>query len=396
MGGAVSSVPEIAKNIASGRPALEGVSSPGHSGGGWNPLRDIGSFVDNTVKSVGKTAEAIIKKPLPVIETIALVSVGVPPNVAAASVSAANGGDIKQIATAYIAVSAGSAAAESAGVSATSAGASTEMAKIASSATGASTATVTSALASGQSLDKALEAGLASGALSGATTGVIEETKAALAPPETGQGIKAVPGASSQLLDKTTLPLGEPGITAPSLLGDQSSVSGLGLTDKVPTGGGQGLTVDPNIILPASLVQYGTDTGKVRGTDTGGLQPAYKSASDSLTPSSFDPSVAPPTPYQEPKTVTQTPEPVISKTEEAIAKPIISGALSEVFGLGPKIPGAPSAGGSAPVTQGATTGTSVGLTGERGAGEIESKETGQARKNVWNEASLRLKDALGV
>ena len=43
-----------------------------------------------------------------------------------------------------------------------------------------------------------------------------------------------------------------------------------------------------------------------------------------------------------------------------------------------------------------TTGTTVGLTGERGAGEIESQETGKKRQNVWNEASLRLKDALGV
>jgi hypothetical protein len=341
-------------------------------------VSNVGKGIEKAGKGISKTAEAIVKNPLPVIETIALVSVGVPPNVAAAAVSAANGGDIKQIATAYIAVSAGSAAAESAGVSATSAGASTEMAKIASSATGASAATVTSALASGKPLDKALEAGLASGALAGATTGVIEETKAALAPSETGQGIKVVPGQGTQLL------------------GDQTSVSGLGLTDKVPTGGGQGLTVDPNIILPASLAQYGTDTGKVRGTDTGGLQPAYKSASDSLTPASFDTSVAPPTPYQEPKTVTQTPEPVISKTAESVARPIVSGALSEVFGLGPKIPGAPSAGGSAPVTQGTATGTTVGLTGERGAGEIEGKETGQTRKNVWNEASLRLKDALGV
>jgi hypothetical protein len=43
-----------------------------------------------------------------------------------------------------------------------------------------------------------------------------------------------------------------------------------------------------------------------------------------------------------------------------------------------------------------TTGITAGLTGERGTGEIESKETGKKRKNVWNEASLRLKDALGV
>lgn len=40
--------------------------------------------------------------------------------------------------------------------------------------------------------------------------------------------------------------------------------------------------------------------------------------------------------------------------------------------------------------------TTSGLTSYRGAGEIESSETGGKRRNVWNEASLRLKDALGI
>jgi hypothetical protein len=329
--------------------------------------------VTKVVKAVEKTVENIIKNPLPVIETIALTAAGVPPNVAAAVVSAANGGDIKQIATAYIATSAGQMASEAA---VGDVKIPTETTKILSSAAGASAQTVTAALASGQPLDKALEAGLTSGALAGGTTGVIEAGKAALAPPETGQGIKAVPGKGTQLF------------------GDQTSVSGLGLTEKVPTGGGQGLTVDPATVLFSS--RFAPSTGKVRGTEEGGLQPAYTSAADTLTPPSFDTSVAPSTPYQEPKTVTQTPEPVISKTTESLARPVISSGLSEIFGLGPKVPGAPSAGGSAPVAQGATTGTTTGLTSARGEGEIESKESGKARKNVWNEASLRLKDALGV
>jgi hypothetical protein len=42
------------------------------------------------------------------------------------------------------------------------------------------------------------------------------------------------------------------------------------------------------------------------------------------------------------------------------------------------------------------TGTTGSLTSVRGAGEIESKESGKKRKNVWNEESLRLKDALGL
>jgi hypothetical protein len=41
-------------------------------------------------------------------------------------------------------------------------------------------------------------------------------------------------------------------------------------------------------------------------------------------------------------------------------------------------------------------GTTGGLTSTRGAGELESKETGKKRQNVWNEESLRLKDALGI
>lgn len=335
--------------------------------------------VDPVVNTIEKTIGNVLANPLPVVETIALTSVTGDPTVAAAAVSALNGGDPKQIATAAVAAYAGQEASSAANAEATSSGASASTAKIASSAVGASTATVTSALASGQPLDKALEAGLTSGALAGGTTGVIEAGKAVSASPYTGQGVTVVPGQGTQLF------------------GDQTSVSGVGFTDKVPTGGGQGLVVDPNTILPSSLAKYGTNTGQVRGTEEGGLQPAYKSASDYLTPPSFDSSLAPPTPYKDPTTVTETQEPVISKTTEALARPIISGALSDLFGLGPKVPGAPSAGdsASAPISQGVTSGTTTSLTGERGAGEIEG-EGGTNRKNVWNEESLRLKDALGL
>ena len=40
--------------------------------------------------------------------------------------------------------------------------------------------------------------------------------------------------------------------------------------------------------------------------------------------------------------------------------------------------------------------SATGLTAYRPAGEIESEETGKRRQDVWNEASLRLKDALGL
>ena len=346
----------------------------------------LGGEVNQAVNFVGETVQAIANDPLPFIATIALASVGVHPSITSAAITAARGGDMEDIVIAAGSAAAGQAVYQAASAGASSAGASATTAKIAASAAGASTATVTAALASGQPFDKALEAGLTAGALSGATTGVIEYGKEALAPPETGQGIKAVPGKSSQLSKDAGL--GEPGITEPSLLGDQTKVSGLGLTDKVPTGGGQGLVVDPATVLYTS--QFTPSTGsRVRGTEEGGLQPAYTSAADSS-------GIAPSTPYQEPRTVTDIIEKPISPITEQLAKPVISGALSELFGLGPRVPGAPSAGDSSTVAQTATTGTTVGLTGAGGAGEIESKESGKKRSTVWNEESLRLKDALGV
>ena len=334
-------------------------------------IQPVGNFV-------GETVEAIANDPLPFIATIALTAVGVPPPLASAAVTAARGGSMEDIVVAAGATYVGVQAGQAAGAGASSAGASAATANIAASAAGASAATVTASLASGKSFEESIQAGLTAGALSGATTGVIETGKYALTPAETGQGIKAVPGKGTELF------------------ADQTSVSGTGLTEKVPTGGGQGLTVDTSAVLPTSLKRYDTDRTTVRGTEEGGLQPAYTSAADTLTPPSFDKSLAPDIGYKEPKTVTDVIEPPISKTTEQLAKPVISGALSELFGLGPKVPGAPSAGDSSKVAQTATTGTSVGLTAAGGAGEIESKESGKKRSTVWNEESLRLKDALGV
>jgi hypothetical protein len=356
-------------------------------GGAKRAVEKVGSGIESVVSGVVETAEAIAEDPLPTIATAALIYVGVPPEVASAAVTAANGGSVEQIATAYVVSAAGSQAAQSASAGATSAGSSATTAKIAASAAGASTATTLKELDNGKPLGEALESGLKSGVVAGSTTGVIEAGQSALAPPETGQGIKAVPGKSSQLLKDSGL--GEPGITEPSLLGDQTKVSGLGLTDKVPTGGGQGLVVDTSVVLPTSLKRYDTDRSRVRGTEEGGLQPAYTSAGDSS-------GITPSTPYQEPRTVTEIPKRPISPTTEALARPLIAGGLSELFGFGPKVPGAPSVGDSSGITQTTTTGTTVGLTGTGGAGEIESKESGKKRSNVWNEESLRLKDALGV
>ena len=82
-------------------------------------LGDVGDFFDDVVETVGDTVEGILKDPLPTIATIALTAVGVPYPVAAAAVTAAQGGSIEEIAIsagkAYISQQIGAAAGEAAG-----------------------------------------------------------------------------------------------------------------------------------------------------------------------------------------------------------------------------------------------------------------------------------------
>ena len=72
-----------------------------------NALSSIGSGVENTFQQVEQIGQNIINNPLPTIETVALNAVGVPYPVAAAAVSAANGGSIENIAISAAAAYAG-------------------------------------------------------------------------------------------------------------------------------------------------------------------------------------------------------------------------------------------------------------------------------------------------
>jgi hypothetical protein len=67
----------------------------------------------------------------------------------------------------------------------------------------------------------------------------------------------------------------------------------------------------------------------------------------------------------------------------------------ELFIYGGKYPTALSRALGTDLQAGGTPSPTTGLTTQRGEGEIEGEE-GINRKNVWNEKSLRLKDALGL
>jgi hypothetical protein len=132
----------------------------------------VGNLAEKIVTGVANTAANIIKDPMPVIETIALTMVGVPPPIANAAVTAMRGGNMKDIVisagTAYVGGSAGRLA----GSAAASAGASSAIAQIAAGAAGASSAGVTASLARGDSFEDALLNGLTAGAFGGVNSAV--------------------------------------------------------------------------------------------------------------------------------------------------------------------------------------------------------------------------------
>lgn len=263
--------------------------------------------VSKAVKAVENTVSNVIKNPLPVIETIALTSIGVPAPVASAAVTAANGGNVKQIATSYLAGEAGGQAAGLAGSQVQAAGYSQTMAQVAASATGASVSGTLGALAQGQSLPQALQVGLEGAVVAGATTASVEGVKAGLAqgPQQAGEARLRVPMQGNYQLG-----------------GDLAQVpSQIGFTEKVPTGGGVGFVADPSVLYSSRFAP----TQPVRGTAEGGVQPAYQSAGSLITPAGLSQYTSP---YMERPDFVPSP---LGSTEEKLLGEALGTAFGSLF-----------------------------------------------------------------
>lgn len=346
--------------------------------------RSLGSALSNAISAARSVTGAVAENPVPVIETIALTYVGVPPTVAAAAVSAANGGTPRQIATAAAAAYVGSEVSSATGSSVAAAGASDATVQIASSAAGASASAVTSAIASGKPLDEALKEGATAAVVGAAAGGVAEGVKSSLAEPISGTGLKGTISTVPTTTDQF-------GVKADYSFAPQQAE---GISARIPTTGGQGLYADPNAILPSSLSAYRTAPSQMKVGEDGGLTTRYQDASASVVPESLQQYITKST-GEAPQT-TASPQTVspIGKFEESAIKSLVGSGLSSL--LRPSVPGTT---GASPTTYSGqpTTGVTAGLGGARGgAGDVESSETGGKRRNVWNEASLRLTDALGI
>lgn len=273
--------------------------------------------VSKAVKAVENTVSNVIKNPLPVIETVALtyalgpagagLSTATAASVSSAAVSAANGGNVKDIATAAAAGYAGGQVAGMAGSQVQAAGYSQTMAQVAASASGASVDGTLQGLARGQSLDQALQTGLESAFVAGATTASVAGVKSALAqgPQQAGEARLKVPMQGNYQLG-----------------GDLAQVpQQTGVTNRVPTGGGEGIVVDPSILYSSRFAP----TQPVRGTAGGGVQPAYQTAGSLITPAGLSQYTSP---YMERPDFVPSP---LGSTEEKLLGEALGTAFGSLF-----------------------------------------------------------------
>lgn len=282
--------------------------------------------------------------------------------VIAGTMTAAQGGDASDVLRSAVASGVGSAVS----------------AELGGGITGSAGGAATSTAIQGGSGSDIIRNAVASGVTSG-VTGAIKES---FAEPISGTGLKGTPSTVPAETDQF-------GVKADYSFTTQPST---GFTSQAPTTGGQGFYGDPNVILPASLSQYSSAPSQMKAGEEG-LTSRYSDLSTSVAPESLQQYI---TPSNQTQQVSSTPQSVssLSRGEEAALRTLVGSGVSRL--MGSSVPG--TTGAFAPAYSGQpTTGATTGLGAARGgAGEVESSETGGKRKNVWNEASLRLTDALGI
>ena len=324
--------------------------------------------VRKVAEKIEKTGQNLIDNPLPVLETIALTSAGVPPEIASAAVTAANGGSVQNVAAAYVGSVAGQAAGAATGTELASQGYDSSTVNIASSAVGGSASATTKALANGESLEDSLKAGVQSGVVGGLAAAGTEAVKSAVETPVAGTGLKGIQGEGTTLF-------------AP----DQG---GTGLTSNVPTEGGQGLYGDPNAILPSSLAQYATAPSQMKAGASGQLVPRYTAGQDYLTPSGMDSGVSATIPTKTGPAMTESLSPETSKTLQAG----LGIGLSSLFAPSGTTKRTPDTSTLISGTSGTTPGSqALGQAlrvGDAGA-PIFGGDKEEGKKSGWNVESLR-------
>lgn len=335
------------------------------------PVQKVVQVASKVVNTVTKTVEAVAHNPLPVIETAALVAVGVPPPVAGAAVAAANGTKkVEDIAKAAVAGYAGAqvGGAVSTGLTGTPIAGSTlspTIVNIASSAAGASTAATSAALLAGKPLDQALQVGVKAGAASAVGAGVSEATTAV------GKEIQSALPAGSDTLAQVKQAV-QP------------------VTDVVKAAG---QAIDPAVQTVKQALPSTTEVKVAKAAEP--VVQAVKDITPTVTKSDL-----PQIPTSALKTAQAAGDIVASDITGAAQSGLQTGLQDVLFGQQPTTTSAPS-GTPALAATGAPTQTSASpgsqaLAQALNVGDPLFDKTGGKPKNVWNQASLRVKDETGT
>jgi len=374
-----------------------------------NPIQKVEEAYTELKTQVYDPVAKKLEPVLPIIETAALISVGVPAPAASAAVAAANGASVEQIATAAAASYVGGQVGGAAGTAASNAGADAVTANIIGSATGSAAST---ALKGGSAEDI-----LKSAAGGAAGSGVGSYAAGQGADISTVKGIEQATGTLATTGDPTkALVAGGGGYltqeakdsrTQPSAPVEDRSTAAPKTTAEAP------LTLDQQL---AQLIQQQPPVDRTQDVQlagpivegalptqgqTGTLPEQVITGEREISPEDL-------TLVGDVSTAGKQTGPVIDKPlapedlpeEEVLPTEKAAPYKPDIFLTGGKSPKAyqprttTRLGGVADFAP--QTGLSQALTAVRPAGETEGTGTGKERQQVWNEASLRLKDALGI
>lgn len=337
------------------------------------PLLVIGAQVSGVAAAVGSTVATAVG--LGTVSAAAATAIG--SGVIAGGITAASGGDAGDILKSAV-VSGGAGyvggAAGSAVKGALPASTSQAVSNTVSAAAASGTGATVGALAYGASPEKALEAGLKGAAVGGLSQAGVEGVRAASAqsPQQAGEARLKVP-------QQGQYEMGAPIAEVPSQVG---------ITNRVPTGGGTGLVADPGLLYSSRFAP----TQPMRATEEGGVQPAYQRAETLITPESLS---AYTEPYRETRDFNPPP---LTRSRERLLSEALELGLTE--GLtdrrAPTQPGATTAFlGTGTTAAPGSQALAQALRVDSGTALFGSDKEGR-RRPVWNVESLKLKDEMGA
>jgi len=245
--------------------------------------------------------------------------------------------------------------------------------RVAGAAAGGGTGAATSAIVQGAELDDALKAGLRGAATAGLTQTGVEGARSfsTQGPQQAGEARLRVPAQGQYQR-------GQPLANTPTEVG---------FTNRVPTGGGEGL-VSPIGSLYNSRFAPSTS---MRGTEGGGVQPAYQSGESLITPSSMQTGLS---------TYRDRPDfkpPPLTRREEDLLRESLGEAFQYLFRDKPQTePESPTQLGStrrlgAPLTQASPGSQALAQAlriGDVGV-PVFGGEREEGRRSGWNVESLR-------